>query len=70
MTQSQRTPADAPPAIQPRSAAYYRNSADDEQEDSIATQRERIREWADDHDIEIVREFADGGSLPDDSQAE
>ena len=71
MTQSQQTAAaDVPPVVKPRAVAYYRQSAQDEQDDSILAQRERIREWADDHDIEIVREFADGQSPPDGSQDE
>ncbi len=52
--------ADVPPVVKRRAVAYYRQSAQDQQEDSIPAQRERIREWADDHDVEIVREFTDG----------
>jgi DNA invertase Pin-like site-specific DNA recombinase len=59
-----------PPVVKSRAVAYYRQSAQDQQEDSIPIQRERIREWADDHDAEIVREFTDGQSPPDDSQDE
>ena len=71
LTQPQQTSAaDVPQVVRPRAVAYYRQSAQDQQEDSIPVQRERIREWADDHDIEIVREFADGQSPPDGSQDE
>jgi DNA invertase Pin-like site-specific DNA recombinase len=50
--------------------AYYRQSAQGQQDDSIPAQREQIREWADHHDIEIVREYADGPSTLEDSQDE
>ncbi len=61
MTQSQQpSAADVPPVVKRQAVAYYRNSVRDEQEDSIPVQREQVREWADDHDIEIVREFVDG----------
>ena len=69
MTQPhQPSAADVPPVVKRRAVAYYRQSAQDEQDDSIPAQRERIREWADDNDVEIVREFADGRSPPDGSQ--
>ena len=42
------------------------NQSDHAAEDSIPSQREKIHEWADDHDIEIVREYADAPSLPED----
>jgi len=42
------------------------NQSDHAAEDSIPNQREKIHEWADDHDIEIVREYADDPSLPED----
>ena len=71
MTQPQQpSAASVPPVVKRRAVAYYRNSVRDEQEDSIPIQRERIREWADDHDIEIVREYADGPSPLEDSQDE
>ena len=71
MTQPQQpSAASVPPVVKSRAVAYYRQSVQDQQEDTIPVQREQIREWADDHDIEIVREFADGPSLPDDSQDE
>ena len=71
MTEPQQpSAADVPPVVESRAVAYYRQSAQDEQDDSIPAQREQIREWADDHDVEIVREFTDGESLPEDSQDE
>ena len=69
MTRNWReTPSELPPDIRPRAVAYYRHSAQDRQEDSIPHQREKVHQWADDHDIEIVREYADGQLPPDDSQ--
>jgi DNA invertase Pin-like site-specific DNA recombinase len=44
-----------------RAVAYYRHSAEDRQENSIPIQREQVRRFADEHRIEIVREFADHG---------
>ena len=44
-----------------RAVAYYRHSAQDRQENSIPIQREQVREFAQEHNIEIVREFADHG---------
>jgi hypothetical protein len=71
MTQPQQTSAaDVPQVVRPRAVAYYRQSVQDRQEDSIPVQREQVREWADDHGIEIVREYADGPSLPEESQDE
>ena len=71
MTQPQETSAaDVPQVVRPRAVAYCRQSAPDQQEDSIPVQRAQVREWADDHDVEIVREFTDGQSPPDGSQDE
>ena len=71
MTQWWEIPAaDEPPVIKPQAVAYYRHSAQDRQENSIPIQQDQVREWAANHDIEVVREFADGESLPDDSQDE
>jgi len=44
-----------------KAVAYYRHSAQDRQENSIPIQREQVRRFADEHGIEIVREFADHG---------
>jgi hypothetical protein len=70
MQPQQPSAAGVPPVVESRAVAYYRQSLQDQQEDSIPVQRERIREWADDHGIEIVREYADGPSLPEESQDE
>lgn len=50
---------DAPALI--RAVAYYRHSAQDRQENSIPIQRDQVREWAEQHGVEIVEEFADHG---------
>ena len=57
-------------AAQVRAVAYYRHFAQDSADNSIPSQREQVQQWADDHDIEIVREYADGQPPPDDSQDE
>ncbi len=44
-----------------RAVAYYRHSAQDRQENSIPIQRDQVREWAEQHGVEIIREFADQG---------
>lgn len=44
-----------------KAVCYYRHSAQDKQENSIEIQQEQVRKFAADHDIEIVREFADRG---------
>jgi len=48
-------------AARPRAVAYYRHSAQDRQENSIPIQQEEVRKWAEEHGIEIIREFADPG---------
>jgi hypothetical protein len=48
--------------------AYHAARAEDSAENSIPRQQEQVRQWADDHDIEIVREYADGPSPPEESQ--
>ena len=48
-------------AGRPRAVAYYRHSAQDRQENSIPIQQEQVREWAEEHGIEIIKEFADAG---------
>jgi DNA invertase Pin-like site-specific DNA recombinase len=54
-------PADpnAPPLV--RAVAYYRHSAQDRQENSIPIQRDQVRQWAREHGVEIIHEFADAG---------
>jgi len=44
-----------------RAVAYYRHSAQDRQENSVEIQQDQVRAFARDHDIEIIREFADRG---------
>lgn len=44
-----------------KAVAYYRHSSQDRQENSIPIQREQVREFAEKHNIEIIREFADHG---------
>jgi hypothetical protein len=44
-----------------RGIAYSRHSAQDRQENSIPIQQDQVREWAREHGLEIIREFADHG---------
>ena len=44
-----------------RAVAYYRHSAQDRQENSIPLQQDQVREWAEKHGVEIIKEFADHG---------
>ncbi len=44
-----------------RAVAYYRHSAQDRQENSVEIQQDQVRQFAREHDIEIIREFADRG---------
>lgn len=44
-----------------RAVAYYRHSAQDRQENSVAIQQEQVRQWARENGILIVQEFADRG---------
>ena len=45
-----------------RAVAYYRHSAQDRQENSVEIQQDQVRQFAQEHDIEIIREFADRGN--------
>ena len=47
--------------IRSKAVAYYRHSAQDRQENSIPIQRERVKKFAREHGIEVIREFADYG---------
>lgn len=44
-----------------KAIAYYRHSAEDKQENSVAIQREQIKKFAEKYDIEIIHEEADEG---------
>jgi len=56
----ERPPSDSP-APQFRGVAYYRHSAQDRQENSVAIQQEQVRQWARENGVEIIHEFADRG---------
>ncbi|AMV32081.1 Recombinase [Pirellula sp. SH-Sr6A] len=44
-----------------KAVAYYRHSAQDRQENSIPIQQDQVRDWAKNHGVEIIEEFADHG---------
>ena len=44
-----------------RAVAYYRHSAQDRQENSIPIHQDQVRAWAEQHGVEILREFGDAG---------
>lgn len=50
-----------PPAPRFRAVAYYRHSAQDRQENSVAIQQDQVRQWARENGVEIIHEFADRG---------
>lgn len=54
-------PAAAPTAPRFRGVAYYRHSARDRQENSVAIQQELVQKWAGENGVEIIQEFADRG---------
>lgn len=54
-------PAAAPAAPRFRGVAYYRHSAKDRQENSVAIQQELVQKWAKENGVEIIQEFADRG---------
>lgn len=56
---SPEPPQDMPPKF--RAVAYYRHSAQDRQENSVAIQQEQVRQWARANGVEIIEEFADRG---------
>jgi DNA invertase Pin-like site-specific DNA recombinase len=49
------------PTLAFRAVAYYRHSAQDRQENSIAIQQEQVRTWAQSNGVEIIHEFMDAG---------
>jgi len=44
-----------------KAVAYYRHSAQDRQENSVEIQQDQVRRFAEEHGVEIIREFADRG---------
>src|ERR1051326_7247706 len=46
---------------QVRAVAYYRHSAQDRQENSVAIQQEQVQQWAKANGVDILHEFADRG---------
>jgi len=56
----ERPPSESP-APKFRAVAYYRHSAQDRQENSVAIQQEQVRQWARENGVEIIHEFADRG---------
>ena len=50
--------ADEPAVVRPRAVAYYRHSAQEPQ-NSIPTQKEQVRQWAEKNGVEIIQEFED-----------
>ena len=54
-------PIAAPPAPRFRGVAYYRHSARDRQENSVAIQQELVQKWAKENGVDIIHEFADRG---------
>ena len=54
-------PSAAPPVPRLRAVAYYRHSAQDRQENSVAIQQEQVNEWARANGVDVVQEFADRG---------
>ncbi len=54
-------PPSESPTPQFRAVAYYRHSAQDRQENSVAIQQEQVRHWAQENGVKIVHEFADRG---------
>jgi DNA invertase Pin-like site-specific DNA recombinase len=54
-------PGAEPPMPRFRAVAYYRHSAQDRQENSVAIQQEQVQQWARENGVEIIHEFADRG---------
>ncbi len=52
-------PESAPPRY--RAVAYYRHSAQDRQENSVAIQQELVTKWAVANGVDIIHEFSDRG---------
>ena len=58
---AQESPSDETAAPKFRAVAYYRHSAQDRQENSVAIQQEQVQQWAGENGVEIIHEFADRG---------
>jgi DNA invertase Pin-like site-specific DNA recombinase len=54
-------PATAPAAPRFRGVEYYRHSARDRQENSVAIQQELVQKWAKENGVDIIHEFSDRG---------
>ena len=54
-------PPTPPPVSRPCGVAYYRHSAKDRQENSVAIQQDLVQKWARENGVEIIHEFADRG---------
>ena len=50
-----------PTAPRLRGVAYYRHSARDRQENSVAIQQDLVQKWAEENGVDIIFEFADRG---------
>ncbi len=57
----QDRPPTEPATPEFRAVAYYRHSAQDRQENSVAIQQEQVQQWARENGIEIIHEFSDRG---------
>lgn len=53
--------AKAAPSPRFRGIAYYRHSARDRQENSVAIQQELVQKWAQENGVDIIHEFSDRG---------
>lgn len=58
---AQEDPCAEPPMPRFHAVAYYRHSAQDRQENSVAIQQEQVQQWARENGVEIIHEFADRG---------
>lgn len=54
-------PPIVPVAPRFRGVAYYRHSARDRQENSVAIQQELVQKWAGENGVDIIHDFADRG---------
>lgn len=57
---TEQPPTPPPPPLR-RGVAYYRHSAKDRQENSVAIQQDLVQKWARENGVEIIHEFADRG---------